>query len=360
MALKGNLADFKLTEILKFVALGKKIGALVIEHDNVEVSIYFKGGGVYAAENNIEARSVTEKLTAMQTLHADIKMNLLQHPDSRPSDLIEHDALPLDEIYVLIRDEVADVISEVFAWTNAPFHFVAGEELPREDWGVYVDIEDVITLGRERGALWEEIRRHVRSFAAVFAMNEDIARDHEVVIGGDEWRVLCHIDGERSVHELASHVGLSTFETAKVLAQMAERSLIVHVKDATLATPARETSRVAQVNASPDLIVLEGGTKATPTEEETTDTGSSTDTATKEIGGDDTLLDELAALAGGFSVEDATEGSSIPVSEPAHESPVEEHEAAAGTEDDAQPQETPDETTSKEALMTILKGLKKL
>ena len=54
MAIKGNLSDFTLTQILNLINLAQKSGTLVVEGSNEAVEVFFTDGKLAYAQNGQE------------------------------------------------------------------------------------------------------------------------------------------------------------------------------------------------------------------------------------------------------------------------------------------------------------------
>jgi len=52
MALKGNLRDFSITQLLNLIHIAAKTGALFIEGQSENVAIYFRDGKISFAQNS--------------------------------------------------------------------------------------------------------------------------------------------------------------------------------------------------------------------------------------------------------------------------------------------------------------------
>ncbi|HKB47427.1 MAG TPA: DUF4388 domain-containing protein, partial [Ktedonobacterales bacterium] len=50
MPLAGNLRQFALSDILRVIESGQRVGVLVVTHDQLQANIYFSGGQWLGAE----------------------------------------------------------------------------------------------------------------------------------------------------------------------------------------------------------------------------------------------------------------------------------------------------------------------
>ena len=73
MALKGNLRDFTVTQLLNLINLAHKTGSLVIEGPEDAVLVYFREGKLAYAQNGQEDNSLAT------ILYKSKKLNATQH-----------------------------------------------------------------------------------------------------------------------------------------------------------------------------------------------------------------------------------------------------------------------------------------
>src|SRR4030042_2288243 len=70
MALKGNLRDFSITQLLNLVNVAQKTGTLIVEHPSEQVFISFREGKLAYARDGVNTSDLTMVLYATKMLNA--------------------------------------------------------------------------------------------------------------------------------------------------------------------------------------------------------------------------------------------------------------------------------------------------
>ena len=79
---------------------------------------------------------------------------------------------------------------------------------------------------RPRAPTWERLTREIGGPDAVPVLATAGAADSDVVLGPGEWAMLCKVDGERSVADLAADCGFTVFEAGHIIAALAKAGLV--------------------------------------------------------------------------------------------------------------------------------------
>ena len=164
MSFQGSIQELPVPDIIQLVSVSGKTGMFTLVRGSERGFIYLKNG---------------------QMVHA------------RLSDLTGEEA-----IYALA------------IWSSGDFQFTPGEET------------DVASIEQSNTSLLMEAARRLdewkvlsRKIPAIDYVPSFLARDsaEAVTLSPPEWNLVIHVDGKRTIEELARVVNLSSFETAKVL-----------------------------------------------------------------------------------------------------------------------------------------------
>ena len=164
MSFQGSIQELPVPDIIQLVSVSGKTGMFTLVRGNERGFIYLKNG---------------------QMVHA------------RLSDLTGEEA-----IYALA------------IWSSGDFQFTPGEET------------DIASIEQSNTSLLMEAARRLdewkvlsRKIPAIDYVPNFLAREsaEPVTLSPPEWNLVIHVDGTRTIEELARVVNLSSFETAKVL-----------------------------------------------------------------------------------------------------------------------------------------------
>jgi hypothetical protein len=346
VALKGNVRDFSLDEIVRFVCAGKKVGSLDIDNGQEAVSIYFKNGGIYFVSRTSRADSVTERVLSSVALPEEIKKSLSSGSAFPPAAAKIDDSVK-EEIAKIILDETADNFADVLSWPKGDFVFKPGQQATREDWGIVIDADTFLEESRRRGEIFTRFFRFAESLDVVLVPNEEISHDEDVIISGKEWAFLCALRNVESLSDLVRDGTFSLTSAMLVATSLLEKGLLKVAGAPKRKREERAPEKAAQPQeeappapaAAKEEQVTETPPAAPQVEEEpekaelaVAGEGATQAEERSEEHEEENLIDELAAITGGFA----------------------QPEAGASGEGGASGDSTRDE------LMEILKSLKKL
>ncbi|MBC7243355.1 MAG: DUF4388 domain-containing protein [Anaerolineae bacterium] len=246
MALKGNLRDFSVTQLLNLINLAHKTGALTIESDGTTARMYFKEGRLLHASIAGQDDQLTAilqkagKLTPEQAqiirtrsqVHTDKELGLL---------LITAGYLSQDDILSSVKQHVLDVVYYLFPLTNGRFHFEPDQLPPADRITVSLDLESIIMEGSRRIKEWERLQEELPDLDVVlkFADRPRTSLRH-INLNVDEWRVISFINGRNTIRQIAQHNGMSEFQIRKIVYGLLSAGLVELVE------PAEQRRRAAE------------------------------------------------------------------------------------------------------------------
>ena len=122
-------------------------------------------------------------------------------------------------------EQVHDAVWDLIRWTEGRWRFRKNEKT-REDVAPPMTVQDLLDNLRERGVEWEAISDVVHGPTAVPVLSARGGGAPETTLDADAWSMLCKIDGERSVAELARDCGYTLFEAGQVLVTLVKAGLV--------------------------------------------------------------------------------------------------------------------------------------
>jgi hypothetical protein len=137
MALRGNLRDFTITQLLNLINLASKTGTLVVEGPHETAQIAFRGGKLAYAQIGHEDGGLATVLYKAKRLTAG-QYKSLQQRGSHISDkelgllLINAGYLTQEDILTHLKQHFTDIVQRLFTWVEGVFHF-ENELLPPND-----------------------------------------------------------------------------------------------------------------------------------------------------------------------------------------------------------------------------------
>jgi len=224
MALKGSLKDFSIPDLFQLLNFGKKNGTLNLTRGQARGYICFRNGEVFFATTNWKRQSLGLKLlNAGIVTKAQIDEVLeLQKTSARGQRLgqllIRLEYITKEQLEVFVEEQIQDAVFEMLRWTDGDFDFQPGVVFPEEDIGLSISTEELIMEGSRRLDEWNRIEKKIPNLEVVFKMTSMQGREAaQISLTPEEWMVLTHIDGEKTVRQIVELTGMSTLHTCKIL-----------------------------------------------------------------------------------------------------------------------------------------------
>ncbi|NPV59544.1 MAG: DUF4388 domain-containing protein [Actinobacteria bacterium] len=236
MALKGSLKDFSIPDLFQLLNFGKKNGTLNLTRGQARGYICFRNGEVFFATTNWKRQSLGLKLlNAGIITKAQLEEALqLQKTSARGQRLgqllIRLGYITKEQLEVFVEEQIQDAVFEMLRWTDGEFDFQPGVVFPEEDIGLSISTEELIMEGSRRLDEWNRIEKKIPNLNVVFKMTSMQGREAaQISLTPEEWMVLTHIDGEKTVRQIVELTGMSTLHTCKILYGLIGSGLLENV-----------------------------------------------------------------------------------------------------------------------------------
>lgn len=234
LVLEGNLANLFVPDILSFLNLINKTGRSDFFHDRLEVNLYWKNGEIVFATSNSEEDTLGKfllrngKITKEQYEESQKHMSPGQ---KHGKVLVKLGFITPKDLWWGVKEQILEIIYKLFSWKSGKFLFFETNE---EDFHqrIFLDLNttNIIMEGVRRLDEWKVIREKIPSSEVIFqriAQEEDFI--NKLNLNKIEKETLNLIDGKKSVSELVHLLGLSEFETHKILYSLNVAQLITPI-----------------------------------------------------------------------------------------------------------------------------------
>lgn len=165
MAFQGSLKELPLPDIVQLVSASGKTGRFRLTREGVEGSIYLKNG---------------------QIVHADLG-----------------------------EQSGEEAVFALAIWNSGDFLFTPGDEAPRQT--ITKSNTNLLMEAARRIDEWRVLSKKIPSIEMVPYLHPRSGRHEQITLNPQEWLLITHIDGKRSISEIARGINLSSFDVAKVL-----------------------------------------------------------------------------------------------------------------------------------------------
>jgi hypothetical protein len=236
MALKGNLRDFSVTQLLNLINLAHKTGTLTLEGPDEAAWVSFREGKLIYAQLGNEDGTLTGilqhsgKLTGKQAQV--IKTNA---PDKSDQELglllINAGYLSQQEILTSIRQAILDIVYRLFTWVEGFFRF-DNDVLPPDDRiTIRLDLENIIMEGSRRMREHEELAEELPNLdMALNFVERPGANIRDVNLNVQEWKVVSYINPKNTIRQIGKALKMSDLEIRRIVYGLLQAGLIEVVR----------------------------------------------------------------------------------------------------------------------------------
>jgi tetratricopeptide (TPR) repeat protein len=241
VAIRGNLEEAALPDILQLLALGGKTGCLSVTDHRDFAHVYFRDGRVvFASLVNRPDRLGERLLRAGAVDRAELEAAVarqLAEPDRRLGDLlVEAGAVTEDGLRSALAEQVEDAVHTIFTWRRGPFHFEPGQAPPPTAAELGLDVPRLLLEGARRADEWERMRARVPHGRLVLARSARGsgapgapgagAGERSVTGSPAAGAVLAAVDGARDVDGVIARAGLDEFRGFAAVHALLEAGLV--------------------------------------------------------------------------------------------------------------------------------------
>lgn len=222
MAIKGNLREASLPDVLQLLALGQKTGCLSVTDRSNLGYIYFDRGNInYASIVNRRDRLgdllVKNGLVDPEELATAVEIQTTRNGMRLGEILIERGAISRQQLEKYIRLQIEEAVYFLFTWTQGSFSFEPEQEPEEGAMRVSINPESLLLEGARRVDEWSLIEKKIPSLDLIFTLTPRPEGEAEAEFTPEQRVVLPLLDGRRSVQELIEDSGLVEFDVGKAL-----------------------------------------------------------------------------------------------------------------------------------------------
>jgi hypothetical protein len=229
MALRGNLRDFTITQLLNLINLASKTGTLVVDGPNEQAQVAFRDGKLSYAQIGAEDTSLGAVLHRANKLNANQYRAIIER-SGRISDkelgllLINAGYVTQEDILLNLQGYFTEVLRRLFTWVEGSFRFEA-EMLPPEDRiNVRLDLENIIIEGSRQLREWEQLQDEIPSLDMALKFTDRPLTN--VNLSVEEWRVVKFINPKNTLKQIASASKLNDLEMRRIVYGLLQAGLV--------------------------------------------------------------------------------------------------------------------------------------
>jgi hypothetical protein len=236
MALKGNLRDFSVTQLLNLVNVAQKTGTLVVERSQEQIFVSFREGKLSFARNGSDAAGLTMVLYHAKKLSA-AQVRAINERSGGMSDkelgllLINSNYISQQEILSSLQAYYLSMVNRLFTWSEGLFHFDSDLLPPKDRITVRISLENLIIEGTRKMREWEQLQGEIPSLEMALKFTERQGINlHDLKLSVDEWKVISFINPKNTIRQIAKATNKNDLEIRRIIYSFIQAGLVDMVR----------------------------------------------------------------------------------------------------------------------------------
>ena len=233
MALRGNLRDFTITQLLNLINLARKTGTLVVDGPSEQAYVSFRDGKLAYARVGQDDGSLAAVLHKANKLTAKQYRAIVQRA-GRINDkelgllLINAGYLSQEEILANLQGYFTEAIRRLFTWVEGFFRFEGEMLAPDDRINVRLDLENIIIEGSRQLREWEQLQDEIPSLDMALKFTDRPLKN--VNLSVEEWRVVSFINPKNTMRQIAQTNKMNDHEVRRIVYALLQAGLVEIVR----------------------------------------------------------------------------------------------------------------------------------
>jgi tetratricopeptide (TPR) repeat protein len=232
MPIEGPLRELGIHDVLQMLDLARKTGILTVRSQRMkdDAVVHVLDGELVFASRRRSMRLLGQQLLREGKLtERDLDRALeLQREDPRQrlgAILVELGSVDPVEVDRQLRLQIEETVFDLLSWDEGYFRFEEAEETP--DSPVRVRVDSLLMEAARRLDEWTRLGARLPPGEAIPVLAAAGNGTHGLIdLRPEEWEVLVEIDGDRDLRHIASNLGRSAFDVAKIVHGLAGMQVV--------------------------------------------------------------------------------------------------------------------------------------
>lgn len=260
MGIRGTLNTMSVSDLLQFLATGRKTGTLKFGRGSIVKQIYLENGMIVGSSSNDPREYLGQVLlhygkideTQLQTA-----MEIQRQSGGKLGVILaSRGFVSQQDVVEVLRTRTLEIIYDLFIWEEADFEFFDSEPPPADLIRIQVGATSVIMDGIYRIDEWSRIRAVIPSDRTFFELNPGWTQS---LNASQEIRqVLYHVEKRMTAAEICYNMHTSLFHACALLFDLVGKEVIHVAGEAPEPTPEVSTdlSALKLPKTVPELLKM--------------------------------------------------------------------------------------------------------
>ncbi len=264
MALKGNLRDFNLHQLLNLINLAHKTGALTVQSQNghrQSAYLFFREGKlIHAALDNHTAR-LTDIMVKVGKLSPEQAQAVRQRSrvdtDKELGLLLIHNGyLNQNDIIQGVRAYLLEIVYQLFTWPEGDFRFEPNLLPPEERITIPLSLENVLVEGGRRQHEWQRLREEIPDLDLPLRFAERPSTNlRSINLSVEQWKVISFINSRNTIRQIAQYLGMDDYNVRRIVQSLCRAGLVELAQPAATKPPPLPAKPVPGARLSRNVIM---------------------------------------------------------------------------------------------------------
>lgn len=222
MAIRGNLREASLADVLQLLAIGQKTGCLSVAGEGSFGTIHFDRGRIVHAGIVNRRDRLGDRLVRSGSVTADdlarVAASTPLNDDRDLADaLLAESLVDRETLEPVYRAQVEEAVYHLFGWTHGTFTFEADTRPMQRDTLISVSADSLLLEGARRVDEWTQIAKKIPSLDLIFEADSNKLALREAPLSTVQERILPFVDGTLDVNGIIERSGLGEFDVGKAV-----------------------------------------------------------------------------------------------------------------------------------------------
>jgi hypothetical protein len=258
MSIHGTLKTMSVSDLLQFLAVGRKTGTLKIARGTIVKEIYLEGGLIVGSKSNDPKELLGQVLLHYGKIKEDqllAGMDLQRQAGGKLGIILaEQGFVSTDDVMEALRTRTLDIIYDLFIWEEAEFEFFDSQPLPEDLIRIQVHATSVIMDGICRLDEWSRFRRVNPSDRTFFSLNAGWTK--AVQESRDIREVLYFVEKGLTAAEICYQMHTSLYHACALLFELIQKDVIKVAGEAPATDTSEDLSALKLPQTAAELIAL--------------------------------------------------------------------------------------------------------
>ena len=260
MGIRGTLKTMSVSDLLQFLAAGRKTGTLKIGRGSIVKEIYLEGGLIVGSSSNDPREYLGQVLLHYGKIEETQLQNAMEIQRQSGGKLgvilASRGFVTQQDVAEVLRTRTLEIIYDLFIWDQADFEFFDSEPPPEDLIRIQVDVTAVVMDGIYRIDEWSRYRSLIPSdrifFELIPGWTQSLNASQEIR------QILFHVEKRMTAAEICYNMHTSLFHACALLFDLLSKEVIRVAGEAPEATPEASTdlSALKLPKTVPELLKM--------------------------------------------------------------------------------------------------------